>query len=48
MEREFPNAEVARNLYELRRELGLTQEALAQQAGIDVLVIVDHEETDFE
>jgi DNA-binding XRE family transcriptional regulator len=48
LEREFLNAEVARNLYELRRELGLTQEALAQQAGIDVLVIADLEESDFE
>lgn len=45
---EMLKAEVARNLYNLRKELGLSQEQLAERTGIDVSVICDLEEADYE
>lgn len=45
---EFLKAEVARNLYNLRQEFGLTQEELAERTGIAADVISDLEESDYE
>jgi DNA-binding protein HU-beta len=41
-------ADVARQLYDLRNEAGLTQEQLADLVGIDPSVIDDVEEADYE
>ncbi len=48
LESEFLNAEIAQSLYDLRHELGLSHEELAQRLGVDSEVISDIEEADFE
>jgi len=41
-------ADIARQLYDLRNQAGLTQEQLADLVGIDPSVVDDIEETDYE
>jgi DNA-binding XRE family transcriptional regulator len=41
-------ADIARQLYNLRKQAGLTQEQLADLVGIEASVIEDIEETDYE
>jgi ribosome-binding protein aMBF1 (putative translation factor) len=41
-------ADIARQLYDLREQAGLTQEQLADLVGTDASVINDLEETDYE
>jgi ribosome-binding protein aMBF1 (putative translation factor) len=48
LEREMVNVAVAERLYDLRTQLELSQEELAGRVGIDVSVIEDLEEADFE
>jgi ribosome-binding protein aMBF1 (putative translation factor) len=48
LEQEMLNAEIAQKLYDLRTELGLAEEELAFRSGIDVHVISDLEEADYE
>jgi len=45
---ELTEADIARQLYNLRDQAGLTQEQLADLAGIDPSVIDDIEEPDYE
>ena len=48
LEEERANAEIARQIYDLRTEAGLTQEELAKLIGISPSVIDQLEEADYE
>lgn len=48
LEREMVNVEVAERLYDLRTQLGLTQEELGSRVGVDASIIEDLEEADFD
>ena len=48
LEKEMVNVEVAERLYDLRTQLGLSQEDFATRVGIDASVIEDLEEADFD
>jgi DNA-binding XRE family transcriptional regulator len=48
LEQEILNAEIAQNLYDLRTELGLTHEEIADRAGVDAQTISDLEEADYD
>ncbi|MFH1113188.1 MAG: helix-turn-helix transcriptional regulator [Pseudomonadota bacterium] len=45
---ELIKAEIARQVYDLREQAGLTQEQLADLVGMDPSVIDDMEESDYE
>lgn len=48
LEQEMLNAEIAQNLYDLRKELGLTHEEIATRAGVDAQTISDLEDADYD
>jgi hypothetical protein len=48
LEKEMVNVEVAQGLYDLRMQLELTREEFAGRVGIDVALIEDLEEADFD
>ena len=48
LEEERANAEIARQIYDLRTEAGLTQQELAKLVGISPSVIEQLEEADYE
>jgi DNA-binding XRE family transcriptional regulator len=48
LEEERANAEIARKIYELRREAGLTQRELAKLVGTTASVICRLEDADYE
>lgn len=45
---ELTKAEIARDIYDLRNNAGLTQEQLAEFVGVNYSVINDIEESDYE
>lgn len=48
LEQEILNAEIAQKLYDLRTELDLTHEEIAERAGVDAETISDLEEADYD